>query len=390
MLSILHHLPVIYSPLEQFDDVTWVLYNLVLEGLQPYSYYVFEMEYDGWELYTNMHSHTRTDINAMTAALAFPTILAFFYVVKTYDQLSLVKDFSHIALLAAIHLLAGAPIALWFADTLVSELHLSESLLKNDVIWSEEINGTSLDSIAALSDVVGYAIPTQIDFSISWDENFISLLIGFFLLGGSEEEEDEDFLLEEEEGDFIEDIVAPLVISNLGKDVEQNAAFFLKVSGIFSFVLTNNLMGMLPYSDTGTSSLVLTFWVALSIFASLLTLMLRKHGINYFFNLFMPAGCPLPLIFLLVPIEFISYTFRLLSLSVRLFANMMAGHTLLKVIVGFSWSMILMGDFFLLANLFPMAILFILTFLELGVAIIQAYVFTILTCMYLKDIFAGH
>jgi F-type H+-transporting ATPase subunit a len=104
----------------------------------------------------------------------------------------------------------------------------------------------------------------------------------------------------------------------------------------------------------------------------------------------MPAGCPLPLIFLLIPIEFISYTFRLVSLSVRLFANMMAGHTLLKVIVGFSWSMILMGDFFLLANLFPMAILFILTFLELGVALIQAYVFTILTCMYLKDIFVGH
>jgi len=348
------------------------------------------MEFDGWELYTNMHSHLRSDINTMAAALALPTILALIYVVKTYDQLSLVKDFSHIALLAIIQILAGAPIALWFADTLVSELHISEEILKGEVAWADEINASSLDMIASLSDVVGYVFPTQIDLSISWDENFISLLIGFFLLGGAEEEEDEDFLLEEEEGDFIEDVVAPLVVSNLGKDVEQNGAFFLKVSGVFSFVLTNNLMGMLPYSDTGTSSLILTFWVALSIFASLLTLMIRKHGINYFFNLFMPAGCPLPLIFLLIPIEFISYTFRLVSLSVRLFANMMAGHTLLKVIVGFSWSMILMGDFFLLANLFPMAILFILTFLELGVALIQAYVFTILTCMYLKDIFVGH
>jgi ATP synthase subunit 6 len=390
MLSILHHIPLFYSPLEQFDDVTWVLYDLVLEGLQPYSFYVFEMEFDGWELYTNMNSHLRSDINAMVAAFGLPTILLFFYVVKTYDQLSLVKEFSHIALLAAIHILAGAPIALWFADTLVSELHVSQELLSGDVAWFDEINSSSLDSVASLSDFVGYVIPTQIDLSISWDENFISLLIGFFLLGGAEEEEDEDFLLEEEEGDFIEDVVAPLVISNLGKDVEQNGALFLKVSGIFSFVLTNNLMGMLPYSDTGTSSLMLTFWVALAIFGSLLTLMLRKHGINYFFNLFMPAGCPLPLIFLLIPIEFISYSFRLVSLSVRLFANMMAGHTLLKVIVGFSWSMILMGDFFLLANLFPMAILFILTFLELGVAMIQAYVFTILTCMYLKDIFVGH
>ena len=149
-------------------------------------------------------------------------------------------------------------------------------------------------------------------------------------------------------------------------------------------------MGMLPYSDTGTSSLLLTFWVALSVFVSLLTLMISKHGINYLFSLFLPHGTPFAIIFLLVPIEFISYTFRLLSLSVRLFANMMAGHTLLKVIVGFSWSMILMGDFFLVANIFPIAILFVLIFLEIGVALIQTYVFTILTCMYLKDIFVGH
>jgi len=87
----------------------------------------------------------------------------------------------------------------------------------------------------------------------------ISFLLAFFLLGGSEEEEDEDFLLEEEEGDFVEDVVAPLFISNLGKDVEDNGGLFLKVCGIFSFVLTNNLMGMLPYSDTATSSLLLTF-----------------------------------------------------------------------------------------------------------------------------------
>lgn len=104
----------------------------------------------------------------------------------------------------------------------------------------------------------------------------------------------------------------------------------------------------------------------------------------------MPAGCPLPLVLLLVPIEFISYTFRLVSLSVRLFANMMAGHALVKVIVGFSWSMFLIGDVFLIANIFPMAILFVLTFLELGVALIQAYIFTLLTCIYLKDIFVGH
>ena len=118
--------------------------------------------------------------------------------------------------------------------------------------------------------------------------------------------------------------------------------------------------------------------------------MIRKNGISFFFSLFMPTGCPLALMFLLVPIEFISYSFRLVSLSVRLFANMMAGHTLLKVIVGFSFSMLLMGDYMLLVNLFPFALLFVLTFLEVGVALIQAYIFTILTCIYLKDIFVSH
>ena len=118
--------------------------------------------------------------------------------------------------------------------------------------------------------------------------------------------------------------------------------------------------------------------------------MIRKQGFNYLLGLFMPSGCPLPLIFLLIPIEFISYSFRLVSLSVRLFANMMAGHTLLKVIVSFSYAMILIGDSSLIVNLFPMAVLFILTFLEVGVALIQAYIFTILTCIYLKDIFTAH
>jgi len=146
---------------------------------------------------------------------------------------------------------------------------------------------------------------------------------------------------------------------------------------------------MIPYSNTGTSSLILTFWVALSVFGSLLFLLIRKHGVNYFFSLFMPSGVPVPLLLLLIPIEFISYTFRLVSLCVRLFANMFAGHTLFKVLIGFSWTMILVGDVFLLVNLFPIVVLFVLTFLEIGVAVVQAYIFVTLTAMYLKDIFVA-
>jgi hypothetical protein len=93
---------------------------------------------------------------------------------------------------------------------------------------------------------------------MSIDENLISFLIVFLFLSGSEEEDDQDFILEEEGTDFIGDIVAPIFINNLGKNVEDNGALFLKMCGIFGFVLINNIMGMLPYSDTGTSSLILT------------------------------------------------------------------------------------------------------------------------------------
>lgn len=360
-----------FSPLEQFDNLTWVAYDQVFESIKPYSFYVLETEYDFIEKSMNGITGVSTVStlgSSYGAFFVFALFAVVFFVLQNYvlpKSLSEVGvDFSHLFLVGTIHLLTGFIFFFWFADFPMPVLSA-----ENEIVWN---------------------IPTQINFALTIDETLISFLLAFFFFGGSEEEEDQDFILEEEEADFVEDVVAPLFIANLGKDVEDNGALFLKVCGIFGFVLINNLMGMLPYSDTGTSSLILTFWVALSIFASLITLMLRKHGINHLFGLFMPSGCPLPLIFLIIPIEFISYSFRVVSLSVRLFANMMAGHTLLKVIVGFSWTMIMLGDFFLIANLFPIAILFILTFLEVAVAIIQAYIFTILTCMYLKDIFVAH
>lgn len=372
-----------FTPLEQFDDVSWVYYDFLMEGVDAYSKYVFELEYDIFSLTTLNGAVNVVGLGSTLMIILFITFLIFG---KIYGYTTYIQDFSHLFLLAFIHLFTGSIIFFWFDDFVTDIFSLTgeqgSSIIWNEIgslYWKGQYN---IDSSLLF-------IP-QINFSIIWDENLISFLAAFLLFGGAEEEDDEDFILEEEESDFVEDVVAPLFISNLGKDVEDNGALFLKVCGIFGFVFTNNIMGMLPYADTGTSSLMLTFWVAFSVFGSLLFLMIRKHGIHYFFNLFLPAGAPLALMFLLIPIEFISYTFRIVSLSVRLFANMMAGHTLLKVIVGFSWSMILMGDVFLVANLFPVLILFILTFLEIGVAAIQAYVFTILTCMYLKDVFVAH
>jgi hypothetical protein len=115
-----------------------------------------------------------------------------------------------------------------------------------------------VNNYSFLGEIQTHFLP-QINLAVVFDENFISFLAGFFLLGGAEEEEDENFILEEEETDFAEDIVAPIFIANLGKDVEDNGALFLKLNTIFAFVLFNNLIGMVPYSDTATSSLILTF-----------------------------------------------------------------------------------------------------------------------------------
>lgn len=371
------------SPLEQFDNASWVYFDLTFQNKDlPLTWLdIFELDYS----YANNATLTVSQTSSLIIVLVVLT-LGYLVLNKMYPDLantlktnvtSLNKDFSILFFLGFLSLFTGFVVFFWFNDvfsSLVSPMNLTA-------------NTVHLDSYSFFQLTT---IEPVINFSIAWDETFITFVAGFFLLGGSEDEDDEDFILEEEESTFIEDVVAPLFIVNIGKNVEDNGALFLKVCTIFGFVLTCNLIGMIPYSDTATSSLLLTFWVALTIFGSLLYLMIRRNGINYFFNLFLPAGSPLPLMFLLIPLEFFSYTFRLVSLSVRLFANMMAGHTLLKVIVGFSWTMLLMGDIFLVVNLFPLAILFALTFLEIGVAIVQAYIFTTLTCIYLKDIFVGH
>jgi len=135
--------------------------------------------------------------------------------------------------------------------------------------------------------------------------------------------------------------------------------------------------------------LIVTFALAMMSFIGINIICVREHGMN-FFTLFLPSGTGIGLALLLVPIELVSYLFRPISLSVRLFANMMAGHTLLKVIAGFAWSMMLAGGGLLIAHVVPLAVLIILMGLELGVAIIQAFVFTILTCNYLGDAIKLH
>jgi len=168
-------------------------------------------------------------------------------------------------------------------------------------------------------------------------------------------------------------------IANMLRDTvgQEGRKYFPFVFTVFMFVLFGNLLGMVPYSFTFTSHIVVTFALAFIIFVGVTILGFVKHGFH-FFSFFVPPGTPIPMYPLLIPIEVISYLSRPISLSVRLFANMLAGHTLLKVIAGFVWALGVFG-------ILPLAFVVALTGLEILIACLQAYVFTILTCLYIND-----
>ncbi len=175
-----------------------------------------------------------------------------------------------------------------------------------------------------------------------------------------------------------------IFIANMVRDTAgpEGRRFFPFIFTLFMFVLVGNMLGMVPYGFAYTSHIIVTFSIALIIFIGVTVVGFAKHGIR-FFGFFLPPGTPLLMAPLAVPIEIISYLSRPVSLSVRLFANMLAGHTLIKVFAGFIVSMGVFG-------FVPFAFVFALTGLELLIAFLQAYVFTVLTCLYLHDALHMH
>jgi ATP synthase subunit 6 len=181
------------------------------------------------------------------------------------------------------------------------------------------------------------------------------------------------------------------LVSQLLSDIITTGSqkYFPVAIVLFMFILSNNLIGMVPYSFTTTSHITLTFFLSFSIFVAMNIIGFQKHGME-FFSLFLPANTTFFLALILVPIELISFIAKPVSLGVRLFINLMAGHSLLKVIVGFSWNMLLVENLKAIAFIIPLAVLVVLMGLELGVALIQAYVFITLTAIYLNDSEALH
>ena len=169
-------------------------------------------------------------------------------------------------------------------------------------------------------------------------------------------------------------------VANLLRDTVGNEGrkYFPFVFSLFMFILFGNMLGMIPYSFTFTSHIIVTFALALVVFLGVTVLGFVKHGVH-FFSFFVPPGVSVILWPLMIPIELISYLSRPISLAVRLFANLTAGHTMLKVFAGFVVSLGIVG------GILPLAFVVALTGLELLIAFLQAYVFTILTCFYIND-----
>jgi F-type H+-transporting ATPase subunit a len=170
------------------------------------------------------------------------------------------------------------------------------------------------------------------------------------------------------------EFVADMIETNAG---HGGMAYFPFVFTLFMFILFANLLGMIPFSYTTTSQIIVTFALAAVVFILVTTIGIVRHGFH-FLSLFVPHGVPTVLLLLLVPIELLSYFIRPFTLSIRLFANMLAGHTMLAIFGGFAASIGFLA-------FFPTAIDVLLVGLEFLVAVLQAYVFAILTCLYLNE-----
>ena len=167
-------------------------------------------------------------------------------------------------------------------------------------------------------------------------------------------------------------------------NLKKGQFYFPFIFSLFIFILVNNLIGMIPYSFAATSHFILTFFISFTVVFAASILGVEKHRLK-FFSLFVPAGCPLGLLPLLVLIEFISYLARNISLGLRLAANILSGHMLLNILSGFAYDIMTSSLSLFIVGLIPLIFIIAFSGLEFAIAFIQAQVFVVLTCSYIKD-----
>ena len=181
--------------------------------------------------------------------------------------------------------------------------------------------------------------------------------------------------------ELIYGFIGEMLHDNVG---DEGKKYFPFIFTLFIFVLGCNLLGMIPYMFTVTSHILVTFALAALVFIGVTIIGFYKNGLGYL-KLFLPGGAPVWLLPIIIPVEVLSYLIRPVSLSVRLFANMFAGHMMMKIFAGFVVSMVSAGAIGYIGALLPFAFNIFMTGLEILVAMLQAYVFAILSCIYLRD-----
>jgi ATP synthase subunit 6 len=184
----------------------------------------------------------------------------------------------------------------------------------------------------------------------------------------------------------INNLVKSIVRSNTSLKRNQYFSLFLF---LFCYILLANMVGLIPYSFTPTSSFVITFFLAASYFIGINIISVFKNEWKTP-NLFLPSGVPLAIAPFLILIEIVSYFAKVFSLSIRLFANMMSGHALLKILIGFAWDLLMAGAIFSLLSILPWILVTVIMFLEALIAFLQAYVFTVLVTIYVNDALVQH
>ena len=178
------------------------------------------------------------------------------------------------------------------------------------------------------------------------------------------------------------DTIFGMVVDQINK--HRGQMYFPFIYALFLSILINNLMGMVPYSFATTSHFVLTFALSFTIVLGVTILGFKEHKLE-FFSIFVPAGCPVAMVPLLILIEFISYLTKNVSLGLRLAANIFSGHMLLNILSGFTFNIMNSGILYIFVGLLPLSFVIAFSSLELAIAFIQAQVFAILTCSYIKD-----
>lgn len=183
--------------------------------------------------------------------------------------------------------------------------------------------------------------------------------------------------------------VLELVYININNVVKDNigssgSKYFPFIFTLFVFLALQNVIGIIPYTFAATSHIVITFGLSLSIFLGVTLLGIVNYKSNYF-SMFLPGGSPLVLAPFLVVIELVSHVAKAISLGVRLAANITAGHLLFAILSGFVWKMLIAGGIMSALSIFPMLIVVFITILEMAVALIQAYVFSLLTAIYINE-----